>query len=125
MERHEYIPPPVTKKNKAEYFEELSNLKKADEWIKKHSVAEETKGPEIKILSVEQKELTRIAFSTRDMTFSIFIIVLAYMIVETFSSNPFIVLACGLSVLSWALWLRWKYFFRKKLLFPVDLGKSL
>ena len=125
MERNEYIPQPVTKDNKAEYFEELSNIRKADEWIKKHSVTEETKGPDIKILSVEQKEHRRIAFSTRDLTFSIYIIVLAYMIMETFSSNPFIILACGLSVLSWGLWLRWKYFFRKKLLLPVDLGKSL
>ena len=38
MERNEYIPPPVTKENKAEYFEELSNINKADEWIKKHSI---------------------------------------------------------------------------------------
>lgn len=37
MERNEYIPPPVTKENKAEYFEELSNIRKADEWVKKHS----------------------------------------------------------------------------------------
>ena len=38
MGRNEYIPPPVTKENKAEYFEELSNINKADEWIKKHSI---------------------------------------------------------------------------------------
>ena len=38
MESREYIPPPVTKENKAEYFEELSNIRKADEWVKKHSV---------------------------------------------------------------------------------------
>ena len=125
MERNEYIPPPVTKENKAEYFEELSNINKADEWIKKHSVTEETKGPDIKILSVGKKGDTRIAFSMIDLTFSIHIIGFAYMIVERFSNNPFIVLACGLCVLSWALWLRWKYFFRKKLLLPVDLGKSL
>jgi len=125
MERNEYIPRPVTEENKAEYFEELSNIRKADEWIKKHSVTEETKDPGIKIWSDEQKEHRRIAFSTRDLTFSIFIIVLAYIIVETFSRNPFIILACGLCVLSWGLWLKWKYSFRTKLLLPVDLGKSL
>ena len=38
MESREYIPPPVTKENEAEYFEELSNIRKADEWVKKHSV---------------------------------------------------------------------------------------
>lgn len=38
MESREYIPPPVTKENKTEYFEELSNIRKADEWVKKHSV---------------------------------------------------------------------------------------
>tara|TARA_B100000965_G_scaffold296834_1_gene255057 strand:+ start:1735 stop:2112 length:378 start_codon:yes stop_codon:yes gene_type:complete len=125
MESNEYIPPPVTEENKAEYFEELSNFKKADEWIKKYSVTEETKAPDIKILSVAQKEHTRIAFSTIDLIFSFCIIGFAYMIVETFSNNPFIVLAYGLCVLSWAFRLRWKYFFRKKLLLPVDLGKSL
>jgi len=57
MERYDYIPPSVTEENKAEYFEELSNIKKADEWIKKHSLKEETKGPEIKILRVEKKEI--------------------------------------------------------------------
>ena len=38
MESSEYIPPPVTEENKTEYFEELSNTRKADEWIKKHSI---------------------------------------------------------------------------------------
>ena len=38
MERNEYIPPPVKKENKAEYFEELSNIRKADEWVRKHSL---------------------------------------------------------------------------------------
>jgi len=38
MERNEYIPPPVTKENKAEYLEELSNIRQADEWVKKHSI---------------------------------------------------------------------------------------
>ena len=31
------IPPPVLEENRAEYLEELSNIKQAEDWVEKHS----------------------------------------------------------------------------------------
>ena len=36
------IPPPITEQNKDEYLEELSKIKESEDWIKKHSVENES-----------------------------------------------------------------------------------
>ena len=36
------IPPPITEQNKDEYLEELSKIKHSEDWIKKHSVENES-----------------------------------------------------------------------------------
>jgi len=124
MERYDYIPPPVTEENKAEYFEELSNIKKADEWIKKHSVKEETKGPEIKILKVEKKESHKINLKMKDLIISILLIILFFPIALNIS-NGLIILIYGISMVTYGSWLNWKYSsVRKKLLSRVDSRQS-
>ena len=120
MERYDYIPPSVTEENKAEYFEELSNIKKADEWIKKHSVKEETKGPEIKILRVEKKEIHQNDLELKDLIISILLIILYFPIVLNVGKGH-ITLIYGISIIAYAQWLAWKYSsVRKKLLSRVD-----
>ena len=120
MERYDYIPPSVTEENKAEYFEELSNIKKADEWIKKHSLKEETKGPEIKILRVEKKEIHQNDPELKDVIISILLIILYFPIVLNVGKGH-ITLIYGISIIAYAQWLAWKYSsVRKKLLSRVD-----
>ena len=120
MERYDYIPPSVTEENKAEYFEELSNIKKADEWIKKHSLKEETKGPEIKILRVEKKEIHQNDLELKDLIISILLIILYFPIVLNVGKGH-ITLIYGISIIAYAQWLAWKYSsVRKKLLSRVD-----
>ena len=120
MERYDYIPPSVTEENKAEYFEELSNIKKADEWIKKHSLKEETKGPEIKILRVEKKEIHQNDLELKDLIISILLIILYFPIVLNVGKGH-ITLIYGISIIAYAQWLAWKYSsVRKKLLSSVD-----
>ena len=50
------IPPPVVKKNKTEYLEELSNITEAEQWIKKHSANQATTEPESRVIKVEQND---------------------------------------------------------------------
>ena len=124
MERYDYIPPPVTEENKAEYFEELSNIKKADEWIKKHSVKEETKGPEIKILKVEKKEIHQNNLELKDLIISILLIILSFPIVLNVG-NGLISSIYGISMIAYAQWITWiKPSVRKKLLSRVDSRQS-
>ena len=124
MERYDYIPPPVTEDNKVEYFEELSNIKKADEWIKKHSVKEETKGPEIKVLRVEKKEIHQNNLELKDLIISILLIILFFPIVLNVGKD-LITLIYGISIIVYAQWLNWKYSsVRKKLLSRVDSRQS-
>ena len=124
MERYDYIPPPVTEENKAEYFEELSNIKKADEWIKKHSVKEETKGPEIKILKVEKKEIHQNNLELKDLVISILLIILSFPIVLNVG-NGLISSIYGISMIAYAQWITWiKPSVRKKLLSRVDSRQS-
>ena len=51
MERKLYIPPPVTEKNRNQYFDELSKIKESEEWIEKHSVENKSTQDEIKIVA--------------------------------------------------------------------------
>ena len=44
------IPPPVTEQNKDKYLEELSKIKESEDWIKKHSVENESSINENKIV---------------------------------------------------------------------------
>ena len=44
------IPPPVTEQNKDKYLEELSKIKESENWIKKHSVENESSINEKKIV---------------------------------------------------------------------------
>ena len=44
------IPPPITEQNKDEYLEELSKIKRSEDWIKKHSVENESEINENKIV---------------------------------------------------------------------------
>ena len=124
MERYDYIPPPVTEENKAEYFEELSNIKKADEWIKKHSVKEETKGPEIKILKVEKKEIHQNNLELKDLIISILLVILSFPIVLNVG-NGLISSIYGIFMIAYAQWITWiKPSVRKKLLSRVDSRQS-
>ena len=124
MERYDFIPPPVTEENKAEYFEELSNIKKADEWIKKHSVKEETNDSEIKIFKVEKKEIHQNNFELKDFIISILLIILFFPIVLN-ASKGLITLSYGICMIAYAQWLTWKYSsVRKKRLSRVDSRQS-
>ena len=44
------IPPPITEQNKDKYLEELSKIKESEDWIKKHSVENESSINENKIM---------------------------------------------------------------------------
>ena len=48
MERELYIPLPVTEENRDQYFEELSNISEAENWVEKHSVQDNTNQNEIR-----------------------------------------------------------------------------
>lgn len=48
MEQRLDIPEPVTGHNKAEYLEELSKTREADEWIERHSIR--NKQDDVKII---------------------------------------------------------------------------
>ena len=50
LERLVKIPPPVLKENETEYLEELSKIKESEDWIKKHSVENESSINENKIM---------------------------------------------------------------------------
>lgn len=54
MEQRLNIPEPVTGHNKAEYLEELSKTREADEWIEKHSTR--NKQDDVKIIQHRNTE---------------------------------------------------------------------
>ena len=54
MERELYIPLPVTEENRDQYFEELSNISEAENWVEKHSVQDNTNQNEIRIIVNEE-----------------------------------------------------------------------
>ena len=49
------IPPPVVKKDKTEYLEELSKIAEAEQWIEKHSANEATTEPDTRVIKVKEK----------------------------------------------------------------------
>ena len=50
MERNLDIPLPVTEENRDQYFEELSNISEAENWVERHSIQHKTNQDEIKIV---------------------------------------------------------------------------
>ena len=73
------IPPPVVKKNKTEYLEELSNITEAELWIKKHSANQATTEPESRVIKVEQSNSKQASkWTPFETIFSIFLIMLCF-----------------------------------------------
>ena len=54
------IPPPITEQNKDEYLEELSQIKRSEDWIKKHSVENESEINENKIVQNHKTSDTQV-----------------------------------------------------------------
>ena len=74
MENKLEIPPPVVKKNKTEYLEELSNITEAEQWIKKHSANQATTEPETKVIKIEQNNSKNVPkWTPFETIFSIFL----------------------------------------------------
>ena len=85
---------------------------------------EETKGPEIKILKVEKKEIHQNNLELKDLIISILLIILFFPIVLNVGKG-LISLIYGISMIAYAQWLTWiKPSVRKKLLSRVDSRQS-
>lgn len=124
------IPPPVVKKNKTEYLQELSNITEAELWIKKHSANEATTEPESRVIKVEQSNSKQASkWTPFETIFSIFLIILCFSLLF-FSSilqrHPTFTLFFGLFVGSWGIWLRLKYsWLVNKMLIPIEVADIL
>ena len=59
LERMVKIPPPVLKENEAEYLEELSKIKKAEDWVEKYS------GESISYQTGDDTEQNHVVISTQ------------------------------------------------------------
>ena len=64
LERMVKIPPPVLKENEAEYLEELSKIKKAEDWVEKYS------GESLPYQTVDETEQNHVVISTQISTSS-------------------------------------------------------
>ena len=124
------IPPPVVKKNKTEYLQELSNITEAELWIKKHSANEATTEPETRVIKVEQSNSKQIPKWTPFETFfSIFLVILSiglFFFSSILQKSPTFALFFGLFLISWVIWLRLKYsWIVNKALIPIEIADIL
>ena len=122
------IPPPVVKKNKTEYLEELSNITEAEQWIKKHSANQATTEPETRVIKVEQK-IEKPKWTPFETIFSTFLLILCFSLFffsSILQKHPTFTLFFGLFVGSWGIWLRLKYsWLVNKMLIPIEVADIL
>ena len=88
MERMVKIPPPVLKENETEYLEELSKIKKAEDWVKKYS------GESLSYQTGDDTEQNHVVISTQIPTSSS---------ISDVSLTQFIIFFCILLALPFAL----------------------
>ena len=124
------IPPPVVKKNKTEYLEELSNITEAEQWIKKHSANQATTEPESRVIKVEQNDIKNVpSWTPFETFFSILLVILSiglFFFSSILQKSPTFALFFGLFLISWVIWLRLKYsWIVNKALIPIEIADIL
>ena len=107
MERELYIPLPVTEENRDQYFEELSNISEAENWVEKHSVQDNTNQNEIRIIVNEESMIDNFwgkFFASLGIGFLIPFLTWIFLFLSL--GEPCVIFSC-----SGKSWIFWEYFF--------------
>lgn len=123
MERMVEIPPPVVKKDKTEYLEELSKIAEAEQWIKKHSANEATTEPETRVIKVKEKVYESPKWTPFETKITIILVILGISVFGFgwYERFPLLTLFFGMACMVFAYWLKVKHSWLVRKMFAIDV----